>query len=159
MKTAVNHRGQLISAQFVMQQVSYVSFILSMVSVLIRKLRVHLYQSYLFFRLAPECAKKALHYGGICCYSCRAFFRRAHQNTKTPAFTCRTSSHGLHMGLSSPMSPNGEIIESGPESSKQCGYDVITKRQCQFHRLQRCLEIGCVKVLENQQNVTESFNS
>ena len=113
------------------------------------KLRVHLNQNYLFFHLAPECAKKALHYGGICCYSCRAFFRRAHQNTKTPAFICRTSSHGVYMGLSSPMSPNGEISESGTQSSKQCGYDVTTKRQCQFHRLQRCLEIGIERVLEN----------
>ena len=84
---------------------------------------------------APECAKKALHYGGICCYSCRAFFRRAHQHTKEPNFVCRTASHGY-------MSTYNDNGEGETSTSGQCGYDITTKRQCQFHRLKRCLEIG-----------------
>eukprot|EP00093_Oithona_nana_P006513 06513.XXX_290934_291176_1 [CDS] Oithona nana genome sequencing. len=30
-----------------------------------------------------------LHYGGRACFSCRAFFRRAHQKTKHPDFFCK----------------------------------------------------------------------
>ena len=30
-----------------------------------------------------------LHYGGRACFSCRAFFRRAHQKTKNPDFFCK----------------------------------------------------------------------
>jgi hypothetical protein len=49
-------------------------------------------------RICPICSEEAPpgeahhpHYGGICCYSCRAFFRRANQRTKTPQLKCRNS--------------------------------------------------------------------
>ena len=77
------------------------------------------------FFLAPKDGKHTPHYGGICCYSCRAFFRRAHQKTKNPQFICRTASDSSNIGL-----------------KKHCGYDVQTKRQCQYHRLKKCIEIG-----------------
>ena len=77
--------------------------------------------------LAPEGRKHTPHYGGICCYSCRAFFRRAHTNSKNPKFICRTAPDSSNVGL-----------------KDQCGYDVQTKRQCQFHRLKTCIEIGAL---------------
>jgi Zinc finger, C4 type (two domains) len=47
-------------------------------------------------RICPVCAEEAPpgethhpHYGGICCYSCRAFFRRANQKSKTPTLKCK----------------------------------------------------------------------
>ena len=92
-----------------------------------------------FYFIAPECGKNTLHYGGICCYSCRAFFRRAHQHTKTPNFICRS---GYKYFLPLPVSQN-EGTQNGLEM-RQCGTDVQTKRQCQYHRLKRCLEIGTI---------------
>ena len=49
-------------------------------------------------RLCPICGDEAPagevhhpHYGGICCYSCRAFFRRANQKSKAPDLKCKNS--------------------------------------------------------------------
>jgi hypothetical protein len=46
--------------------------------------------------VCPVCGEEAPpgethrpHYGGICCYSCRAFFRRAHQRTRKPTLVCK----------------------------------------------------------------------
>ena len=68
---------------------------------------------------APDDDKHHLHYGGICCYSCRAFFRRCHQGTKTPKFECRNGNTG-----------------------KRCPITMKTRRKCQKCRYDRCLEIG-----------------
>ena len=47
-------------------------------------------------RICPICGDRAPdgeahhpHYGGICCFSCRAFFRRANQKTKSPDLQCQ----------------------------------------------------------------------
>jgi len=66
--------------------------------------------------IAPEDDKHHLHYGGICCYSCRAFFRRAHQSTKRPNFECK--------------------------SGGTCQITVKNRRKCQKCRYEKCLNIG-----------------
>ena len=66
--------------------------------------------------MAPEDDKHHLHYGGICCYSCRAFFRRAHQNTKRPNFECK--------------------------SGGNCQITVKNRRKCQKCRYEKCVNIG-----------------
>lgn len=55
-------------------------------------------------------------YGGIVCFSCRAFWRRSHQKTRSPIFQCKR---------------NGN-----------CVITVSNRRQCQFCRYQRCLMAG-----------------
>ena len=56
------------------------------------------------------------HYGGMACFSCRAFFRRAHQASKTPNFVCKRSN--------------------------KCVISVKTRRSCQACRYQLCLRVG-----------------
>lgn len=55
-------------------------------------------------------------YGGIVCYSCRAFWRRSHQQTRQPRFSCKK------IGL--------------------CSISVATRRRCQKCRYDRCLRAG-----------------
>ena len=57
-----------------------------------------------------------LHYGGIACFSCRAFFRRAHQKTKSPSFKCKKNS--------------------------DCDINTKTRRKCQKCRYVLCLKVG-----------------
>ena len=57
-----------------------------------------------------------LNYGAKACYSCRAFFRRAHQKTRTPAFVCKKGNN--------------------------CEVNVRTRRQCQKCRYDLCLAAG-----------------
>jgi retinoid X receptor beta len=60
--------------------------------------------------LAPD----HMHYGGVACFSCRAFFRRSVDKAHT--YHC-------------------------PEN-KKCPIDETTRRNCQFCRYQKCLESG-----------------
>ena len=65
------------------------------------------------------CGDKAiahLHYGGICCYSCKAFFRRAVQNGKDASYRCKVSS--------------------------DCEVSRLTRRGCQKCRFEKCLRVG-----------------
>lgn len=55
-------------------------------------------------------------YGGIVCYSCRAFWRRSHQATRSPNFVCKRNN--------------------------DCSITVATRRRCQKCRYQRCLVAG-----------------
>ena len=55
-------------------------------------------------------------YGGIVCYSCRAFWRRSHQKTRNPNFICKKGG--------------------------QCLVTVKTRRRCQKCRYERCLMTG-----------------
>lgn len=60
--------------------------------------------------------KHCFHYGGVSCYSCRAFFRRAHQGTKAPSFKCKRNN--------------------------QCDITEKTRRKCQKCRYELCLSAG-----------------
>ena len=65
------------------------------------------------------CGDKAiahLHYGGICCYSCKAFFRRAVQNGKDKSYKCK--------------------------AGRSCPVSVETRRGCQKCRFDKCLAVG-----------------
>ena len=57
-----------------------------------------------------------IHYGGPACFSCRAFFRRAHQKTKNPNFLCKRGN--------------------------SCEVTVKTRRRCQKCRYELCLRNG-----------------
>jgi len=57
-----------------------------------------------------------MHYGGICCYSCKAFFRRAVQNGKDKTYKCK--------------------------KEMDCEVSVNTRRGCQKCRFEKCKEIG-----------------
>ena len=57
-----------------------------------------------------------IHYGGAACFSCRAFFRRAHQKTKAPNFKCK--------------------------NDNKCLVTIKTRRKCQKCRYNLCLEQG-----------------
>ena len=59
------------------------------------------------------------HYGGMACFSCRAFFRRAHQKTKSPNFMCKRND--------------------------TCEVTVKTRRRCQKCRYLLCLKNGKYK--------------
>ena len=55
-------------------------------------------------------------YGGIVCYSCRAFWRRSHQKTRNPNFACKKGGN--------------------------CVITIKTRRRCQKCRYNRCLQTG-----------------
>lgn len=55
-------------------------------------------------------------YGGIVCYSCRAFWRRSHQKTLTPEFKCKKSG--------------------------KCVTSIESRRKCKKCRYVRCLKAG-----------------
>ena len=84
-----------------------------------------------FTLLIATDGKHHLHYGGICCYSCRAFFRRAHQSTKNPSFKCRKKRNGSNSSAT-----------SSQQDDIRCVIDGSARRQCQLCRYKRCLEIG-----------------
>ena len=69
----------------------------------------------------PICKEKLknlpnIHYGGVACFSCRAFFRRAHQKTKVPTFKCK--------------------------NDNKCLVTLKTRRKCQKCRYDLCLKEG-----------------
>jgi len=68
-----------------------------------------------------------MHYGGICCYSCKAFFRRAVQSGKDKKYRCK--------------------------SDGECSVAINNRRGCQKCRFQKCLLIGMVPswVLSDEQ--------
>ena len=46
---------------------------------------------FLLFQVCGEQAARHIHYGGVSCYSCRAFFRRSIQNKTASTYICRRS--------------------------------------------------------------------
>lgn len=57
-----------------------------------------------------------MHYGGICCYSCKAFFRRASQTGNDKNYKCK--------------------------KDENCVVSVNNRRSCQYCRFMKCLAIG-----------------
>lgn len=57
-----------------------------------------------------------MHYGGVCCYSCKAFFRRATQTGKDAVYKCK--------------------------NEKDCPVTYTNRRACQYCRFHKCLAIG-----------------
>jgi len=57
-----------------------------------------------------------MHYGGICCYSCKAFFRRASQTGNDKNYKCK--------------------------KDQDCVVSVANRRACQYCRFMKCIEIG-----------------
>ena len=84
---------------------------------------------FLYFK-APECEKRYVHYGAICCYGCRAFFRRAHQTSRTVKFVCKSSKTGnaARIGM--------------------CSIDTKCTKQCKYCRHLRCIKAGlCIYLI------------
>jgi len=77
--------------------------------------------------LAKPGTEHLRNYGGIVCYSCRAFWRRCHNKRKTPKFICK--------------------------ENDSCTIDVVTRRRCQKCRYERCVIAGmnADAVLDNDQ--------
>lgn len=67
-------------------------------------------------KVCGEQAARHIHYGGVSCYSCRAFFRRSIQNKTANTYICRRS--------------------------KECQINLKTRKNCQYCRYQRCLGVG-----------------
>ena len=57
-----------------------------------------------------------MHYGGVCCYSCKAFFRRATQTGKDKKYKCK--------------------------GAKECLITYTNRRACQYCRFTKCVDIG-----------------
>jgi len=57
-----------------------------------------------------------MHYGGVCCYSCKAFFRRATQTGKDKKYKCK--------------------------AAKECLITYTNRRACQYCRFTKCVDIG-----------------
>ncbi len=76
-----------------------------------------------YLRICFACTEEAKegkdhlkNYGGIVCFSCRAFWRRSHQKTRSPVFICKASGN--------------------------CSITTTNRRQCQHCRYKRCLAAG-----------------
>jgi len=57
-----------------------------------------------------------MHYGGVCCYSCKAFFRRATQTGNDKKYKCK--------------------------GAKECLITYTNRRACQYCRFTKCVDIG-----------------
>ena len=67
-----------------------------------------------------DVAPNHIHYGGISCYSCRAFFRRTCLNRQQVLLSCQT---------------------------KQCKISATTRTRCRYCRYQLCLSAGMSPLL------------
>ena len=83
------------------------------------------------FQICQICSVKAkekhyTHYGGVCCFSCKAFFRRIHQKDLVKKLAC--------------------------ESQENCNIQTRNRTDCKRCRYLKCLNIGMdpEKVLNEQ---------
>ncbi len=72
-------------------------------------------------KICPICSETSeqphqVHYGGLACFSCKAFWRRAHQKTRNPTFKCKKGG--------------------------ACVINLKTRRKCQKCRYNQCLANG-----------------
>merc|ERR1719348_1420490 len=68
----------------------------------------------------PVCGDIAVahfHYGGMCCYSCKAFFRRVVNTNKATKYKCRAGNN-------------------------QCDVSLANRRSCQACRYKKCVGAG-----------------
>jgi hypothetical protein len=79
---------------------------------------LYLKTCYVCQELAKPGQEHIRNYGGIVCFSCRQFFRRAHQKTKQPNFNCTFGGN--------------------------CTITVKSRRRCQKCRYERCIFAGMV---------------
>ena len=56
------------------------------------------------------------HYGGICCFSCKAFFRRTVRGNSLPKLICK--------------------------KNQSCDFSLVDRSSCRKCRYKKCLEIG-----------------
>ena len=60
--------------------------------------------------------KHYTHYGAICCFSCKAFFRRTVRDNLSPKFVCK--------------------------KNKTCDFSLVDRASCRKCRYEKCLEVG-----------------
>lgn len=74
-----------------------------------------------------------LHYGAVCCMSCKAFFRRCHrEQTKLHTYTCKTD--------------------------MKCDLRSIKRHQCKKCRYAKCLKVGMDSNLVLQGEACKKFS-
>jgi len=82
------------------------------------------------------------HYGGICCFSCRAFFRRVHQRgPNSKKYVCKKGKC-IYQHLMIYTESNCTVTIKFIISDGKCTIYPKSKQLCKRCRLDKCLQIG-----------------